>query len=83
MSVKIAREMISEVKGLAPLRGFRNAPHDDIEALADVVSAPSSLAFCDRVREAEINPLLVHAPGDGVTMLDALIRIESEFQDED
>jgi acyl-CoA synthetase (NDP forming) len=66
-----ALEMIGEVKGLAPIRGYRNLPRGDVAALAEVVSRVSSLASVQMVSEAEINPLLVGA--DGVVAVDALV----------
>ncbi len=64
--------MIAEVKGFAPLRGYRNLPQGDLKALARVVSAVSSLALArERISEAEINPLLVKA--QGVVAVDALV----------
>ena len=38
---KMALQMIREVKGLAPIRGYRNMPEGDLEALARVVVAVS------------------------------------------
>ena len=39
-----AREMIHEVRGLAPIRGYRNMPKGDLDALAEAVAAVSRLA---------------------------------------
>lgn len=69
----IAQEMIAEVRALAPLAGWRNLPRGDLAALARAVVAVSRLAALDAVREAEINPLIVHAEGRGVTVADAWI----------
>jgi acyl-CoA synthetase (NDP forming) len=68
-----AREMIAEVKAFAPLAGWRNLPRGDLDALARAVVAVSRLAALDTVREAEINPLIVHEEGGGVTVADAWI----------
>jgi hypothetical protein len=56
-----ARAMIDEVKGLAPIRGYRNLPKGDLSALARTVSALSRLALVAGrpVAEAEINPLII------------------------
>jgi acyl-CoA synthetase (NDP forming) len=56
-----ARAMIDEVKGLAPIRGYRNLPKGDLSALARAVSALSRLALVAGrpVAEAEINPLII------------------------
>ena len=66
-----AQAMIAEVKGLAPVRGYRGLPRGDLAALAQAIVAVSRLAALPEVTEAEINPLMVLA--DGVVMADALI----------
>jgi acyl-CoA synthetase (NDP forming) len=68
-----ARAMIAEVRALAPLAGWRNLPRGDLDALARAVVAVSRLAALDAVREAEINPLIIHAEDAGVTVADAWI----------
>jgi acetate---CoA ligase (ADP-forming) len=75
VSVDTARGMIEEVKGLAPLRGYRGLPIGDLDALADAIVALSNLARLPeaRIREAEINPLLVRKKGDGVVAVDGLV----------
>jgi acyl-CoA synthetase (NDP forming) len=68
-----ARMMIREVKGLVALDGYRNLPRGDLEALAETVVHLSSLATArPDVIELEINPVLIHSPGDGVISVDAL-----------
>lgn len=68
-----AAGMLDEVKGFALLRGYRGAPPGDLAALADAVAAISRLAGHPRVREAEINPVLIGPAGQGVTAADALV----------
>jgi len=68
-----AREMIAEVRALKPLSGWRNLPLGDLEALAQAVVAASRLAAVEQVAEAEINPLIVGRPGEGVTVADAWV----------
>lgn len=70
-----ALAMIHEVKGLSPLRGYRGKPAGDVRALARAVAAVSALAAMPRVLEAEINPLMVRAEGQGVVAVDALLRL--------
>jgi len=79
LDVALAREMIDEVKGLAPVRGYRNMPKGDLDALANALVAVSRLALIDdpKVTEAEINPLLIGGEGDGVVAVDALIRLQT------
>jgi acyl-CoA synthetase (NDP forming) len=72
-----AQQMIEEVKGLATIRGYRNLPRGDVGALARAIAAFSALAheaFAD-VAEAEINPLLVKADGQGVVAVDGLVIV--------
>ncbi len=73
VTLEAAREMIAEVRAFAVLRGYRNQPRGDLEALARAVQALSQLAAADEVQEAEINPLLVRQ--DGVVALDALLLL--------
>lgn len=68
-----ARRMVGEVRAFAALAGYRHAPRGDLEALARAVAAFSRLAALPEVAEAEINPLLVKAEGEGVVGVDALL----------
>lgn len=75
VSVETAREMIGEVNALKTLTGLRGKPRGDLEALARAVSDLSQLAARPqlRVTEAEVNPLLILAEGQGVRAVDALV----------
>ena len=57
--------MIAAVRGLAPLAGYRSLPAGDLDALAAAIVALSELALADDpvIHEAEVNPLIVRAPG--------------------
>jgi acyl-CoA synthetase (NDP forming) len=70
-----ALEMIARVKGFALLRGYRNTPRGDLNALAQAVVAMSRLALLEGqpVAEAEINPLVVRGDGQGVVAVDGLL----------
>jgi hypothetical protein len=72
----LAAKMIERVKGLAIVRGYRNLPRGDVAALARAVAALSRLALVAgrRVREAEVNPLIVKR--DGVVAVDALVALK-------
>jgi acyl-CoA synthetase (NDP forming) len=67
-----AMEMIAEVRGFAPIRGYRGMRLGDLAALARAVVAVSRLA-ASSVVEAEINPMIVLPEGQGVVMADALV----------
>ncbi len=73
-----ARAMIAEVKGFAPLRGFRGLPEGDLDALAAIVVAVSQLALSEapRIAEAEINPVIVRGKGQGAIAVDGLVVLE-------
>jgi acyl-CoA synthetase (NDP forming) len=72
-----ARQMITEVKAIAVLSGYRGRPAGDLDALAAAIVSLSHLAAGDDpvVVEAEINPLLVLEKGKGVLAVDALVRL--------
>jgi succinyl-CoA synthetase beta subunit len=72
-----AHEMIAQVKGLAPLAGYRGLPAGDLAALAQAIVALSRLAVMDgpTVLEAEINPLIVRPAGLGVVAVDAKVKL--------
>ena len=78
VSLVTAREMIDEVAAFAVLRGYRNKPKGDLDALARVVQAMSNLACAANVEEAEINPLLVKT--DGLVAVDALLSLTKQSQ---
>ena len=71
-----ALAMIGEVKGLAQIRGYRNLPRGDVDALARVVSSFSSLCKVKEISEAEINPLIVKR--EGVVAVDALLALKDQ-----
>ena len=76
VSAAEAEEMIGKVKGLAPIRGYRNLPRGDVKALAHAVAAFSRLCLLEGrpVQEAEINPLIVKA--QGVVAVDARVVLK-------
>jgi acetate---CoA ligase (ADP-forming) len=71
-----ALAMIESVKGLAPIRGYRNLPKGDVAALARAVSAFSRLALLEGrpVAEAEANPIIVRR--QGVVAVDARLALK-------
>jgi acyl-CoA synthetase (NDP forming) len=78
VSEEEAREMIGELVSLRALAGYRNRPAGDLDALARAVAALSTLADSPDIIEAEINPLIVRAEGEGVVAVDALVRVAEE-----
>jgi acyl-CoA synthetase (NDP forming) len=78
VTMQTAREMIEEIPELQLVRGFRNLPRGDVEALAAAVHSMSLLAVLRKrvVADAEINPLIVKAEGAGVVAVDGLVVFE-------
>ncbi|MGA7803391.1 acetate--CoA ligase family protein [Bradyrhizobium sp.] len=70
-----AAAMLDELKAAPLLKGFRGAAKADIAALARLIAQVSLLAdrLRDEVSEIELNPVLVHPEGQGVTIVDALV----------
>ena len=75
VSATEACAMLIELKAAPLLSGFRGAAKADILALSQLISQVSALAaaYRDRISEIEINPVLVHPEGQGVTIVDALV----------
>ena len=75
VGVDEAAAMLEELKAVALLKGFRGAAKADIAALSQLIAQVSWLAarLRDQVSEIELNPVLLHAEGQGVTIVDALV----------
>jgi acetate---CoA ligase (ADP-forming) len=75
-ATEIAKELL-KLKCAPLLRGFRGDPAADIEAAAEVVAKIGALVQADpRIREIDVNPVVVYAAGEGAVALDALIYID-------
>lgn len=75
VSVAEASAMLAELKAVPLLNGFRGAAKTDIAALSQLIAQVSALAANCRaqISEIELNPVLVHPAGHGVTIVDALV----------
>jgi acyl-CoA synthetase (NDP forming) len=73
---RTARDMLDEIRVGRLLRGFRGSGPFDIEAAAAAIAAVSRFgaATIDRLAALEINPLIVHASGQGAVGVDALFE---------
>jgi acyl-CoA synthetase (NDP forming) len=77
--VPIGREealsLLGELKGAALLGGARGAPPADREALAELMATLSRFAadHGELIEEIDLNPVIVHPEGRGLTVVDALI----------
>jgi acetate---CoA ligase (ADP-forming) len=70
-----ALDLIGQLRGAALLGGVRGAPPADRQALADLIVALSHFAadHADQIEEIDLNPVIVHAAGAGLSVVDALI----------
>jgi acyl-CoA synthetase (NDP forming) len=70
-----ARAMLARLKGAALLDAHRGAPPADTGALVELMVRLGQFAgdHADTVAEIDLNPVLVHERGKGVSVVDALI----------
>src|SRR6266446_2674773 len=77
--VPIGREdalsLLGQLKGAALLDGVRGAAPADRSALAELMARLSRFAanHADLIEEIDLNPVIVHPEGQGLTVVDALI----------
>ena len=70
-----AREMITELKAYPLLKGFRNTPPADIDALIGILTAISRLVMENpEIKELDLNPVLAYQTG--AKTVDARIILE-------
>ena len=70
-----ARDLIGQLRGAGLLGAHRGQPAADVPALVDMIVRLSEFAadHAQEIAEIDINPVLVHPEGQGVTVVDALI----------
>jgi acyl-CoA synthetase (NDP forming) len=77
-----ALALLGELRGTALLDSVRGAPPADRAALAELMAALSLFAadHAEMIEEIDLNPVIVHPEGQGLTVVDALIvkRIPEE-----
>jgi acyl-CoA synthetase (NDP forming) len=74
-----ALAMLKRLKTFALLDGFRGEPRADVTAASFAIARLSAavLACGDRLKECELNPVMVRPEGQGVIAADALITLAS------
>jgi acetate---CoA ligase (ADP-forming) len=72
---RAARDLLGQLRGAAILDGVRGERPADKFALAQLMAALSRFAadHADRIAEIDLNPVIVHPEGEGLTVVDALI----------
>ena len=70
-----ARALLGRLKGAQVLGPYRGSPPADIDALIELMVRLSHFAadHADEIAEIDLNPVIVHAKGQGVSLVDALI----------
>jgi acetyl coenzyme A synthetase (ADP forming)-like protein len=71
-----AAEMLASLKGNRLLDGYRGSPAADRAALVDVILRVSALVeIVPELRELDLNPVKVLAPGRGTVVVDGRMRV--------
>ena len=70
-----ARALIGRLKAAAVFGRYRGLPPADVDALADLMVRLSQFAadHADEIDSIDLNPVIVHGEGEGVSVVDALI----------
>jgi acetyltransferase len=69
-----AWDMVQELKAYPLLQGVRGRQTADVEALVEVICKVSALlAAAPEIAELDLNPVIVHQTGSGVSVVDARI----------
>lgn len=72
-----AERMVHEIRAFEVLNGFRGNPPSDIASIVDTLLRLSAMV-CNHpeISELDINPLIVHAKGDGCSVADSRIMLK-------
>lgn len=77
MTAEAVEAELRQLKSAAILSGYRGAPALDVPALAQlIVTLGRVLRAEPRIREVDLNPVILHPKGNGVVALDALMLVE-------
>ena len=74
-----AKRMIRSLRSAKLLSGFRGAAPIDLAPVAKLLAALSraALTLAAQVAEFELNPVILHADGSGLTIADALLTMKA------
>src|SRR5271170_3092845 len=75
IGVEQSLALLDQLKGAALLGAVRGAPPADRAALAELIVTLSRFAadHAELIEEIDLNPVIVHPQGEGLTVVDALI----------
>ncbi len=69
-----AKDMLGELKAYPLLQGARGQGRSDMDVLVEIICRVSSLMHqCPEIRELDLNPVIVHPEGKGVSIVDARV----------
>jgi acetyltransferase len=70
--------MLRSLRSAPLLLGFRGSDPIDITPAAELIAKLShaAAAYRDRIMEMELNPVILHEDGTGLTIADALITLK-------
>ena len=75
LTTEDAREMITELRAYPLLKGYRNTPAADIDALVEILLCTSRLVMDNpEIKELDLNPVMAYSKGAKV--VDARIILE-------
>jgi len=74
-----ARESLYALRGARLLAGYRHLPARDVDAAVAVIAGIAELAadVGDRIRELDLNPVMLGEAGQGAQVADALVLLSS------
>ena len=73
-----AQDMLRELKAHPLLQGARGQGPADMEALVEVICRVALLlSLCPEIGEIDLNPVIVHAAGRGVSIVDARVFFQT------
>jgi succinyl-CoA synthetase beta subunit len=76
MGVEQVKAGLLSLRQAPLLKGWRGAPARDVDALADLIVQMGRIMMGNpRIREIDLNPVIVHPQGQGVVALDALMLV--------
>lgn len=69
-------EMIASTRASQLLKGYRGSPEGDVQAVEQLLMRLGSLVEkVPEIAEIDLNPVIVHPRGEGITMIDARVRL--------
>jgi acyl-CoA synthetase (NDP forming) len=76
-----ARESLYALRGARLLAGYRNLPARDVDAAVVVIAGIAELAadVGDRIRELDLNPVMLGEVGQGAQVADALVLLSADY----